>query len=176
MHKTVIAAALLIAGSVSAQKASYTYINQKAPYSNPGPKTFPRGPWLTAQNTPKIGKIFKVQVIKSNVPPGCNLFCSCPYLCTLIIGASNPALDIGVFSGAIKFRGFLYASIMVQQAVGQGGAGGTVPILIQIPNNKALLGSVFYLQLLRYGWSFAAPPRCPDIFELSRGLRCVAGT
>lgn len=50
----------MLAMPLSAQAASYTYINQKAPYTNGG-FGFP-SPMLTALNLPKIGTTFQVQV------------------------------------------------------------------------------------------------------------------
>ena len=56
MRPITTLALLAVCSTLPAQQASYTYIDQKAPYQNPSP------PWLTAMNLPKLGTSFRVRV------------------------------------------------------------------------------------------------------------------
>jgi hypothetical protein len=56
MNKLTTLVILAVCSTLPAQAASYTYINQKAPYKNRSPAM------LTALNLPKVGTTFKVRV------------------------------------------------------------------------------------------------------------------
>ncbi len=136
---------LLFAMPLSAQAASYTYINQKAPYKNPNP------PLLTALNLPKVGTTFKVQV-----PNGGN---TCTGWCLTGCSQVNYYLAIGVRNPNVPIPalgGFLFTSAEVVMPVPWGPTPqqGTVTMSFPIPNSQELLGVRFYQQVLREVWSF----------------------
>jgi hypothetical protein len=122
---TLICLSLLL-GGVSAQNASYTYINQKLPYKNQSPAM------LTALDLPKIGKTFRVQA-----PGGgrYNIFC-------LATGVSNPNIRFSLLGG------YLYTSAELLSGTPRGpGTPRWVTISFSIPNSSQLLGVKFYQQV-----------------------------
>jgi hypothetical protein len=129
---------VLLPGVLDAQAASYTYIDQKAPYSNPGGSN----PWLTALTLPKIGTAFKVQV------PG-TWCCSVPTVgaqYSLGIGVSNPKLNTPFL------KGFLYTSAEILIPTRWAGTSPWWQTLsFPIPNDSQLLGVKIYMQVLGRG-------------------------
>lgn len=168
MRSLCLAATLAFAGGLQGQTASFIYIDQKSPYSNPSPA------WLVALNTPRLGTRFQLAALQGRTTLGCNLFCQCPYSMALILGASNPALNSSVFSGRFQFRGFLYSNpiaILPLQS-----KGGYTIVSLQIPSSPAFRGTTFYLQSMQIEVR-TTTPTCigANRVGLSRGLRCVAG-
>jgi len=161
---------LMFAMPVSAQAASYTYINQKAPYQNAG-LGFP-SPMLTALNLPKIGTTFQVQV------PGNCSFSMClgfgssceqqipvTFQYVLAFGVSNPNVPVAMLGG------FLYSSAEVRvPAPYTFSPWGFVKMSFPIPNSPQLVGVRFYQQVLGMTYSYG-PPR----YALSRGGHGVIG-
>jgi len=130
----------MLAMPVSAQAASYTYIDQKAPYKNSSPAM------LTALNLPKVGTTFKVQV--PNGGDTCTSWCWTG--CTevyyyLAIGVNNPNVPIPALGGYL----FSSADIVLLAPWGPKAQQGTVTMSFPIPNSQALLGVRFYQQVLR---------------------------
>ncbi|MHC4079555.1 MAG: hypothetical protein ACYST0_14070 [Planctomycetota bacterium] len=120
---------------LAAQQASYTYINQKAPYSNP------KTPMLTALNLPKVGTTFKVQV-PSNTVGG---FGGGPWWywrCYLALGVKNPNIPVPGLGG------FLFTSADVVVPVNVVNQVGGVTMSFPIPNSPQLVGVRFYQQVL----------------------------
>jgi hypothetical protein len=124
MRRLLPALLFLLPGVLGAQAATYTYINQKAPYKNP------RAAMLKALNLPKIGTTFKVQV-----PGGLR---SLTY--ALATGVSNPSIRFDVLGGYL----FTSAELVVGVPTGPK----LVTISLAIPNSSQLLGVKFYQQVL----------------------------
>ncbi len=143
----------LLSGAVDAQAASYTYIDQKAPYQNWNP------PMLTALNLPKVGTSFQVQV-----PAGWSSgFASASYW--LGFGVSNPNAPFPLWMG------FLYTSADVVVATPRRPTAQMVTMSFPIPNSTQLLGVRFFQQVLRVADLGPAHTR-----NLSRGGVGVIGT
>ena len=134
MRILALALTLLLPGVVAAQAASYTYINQKAPYSNPNP------PWLTARNLPKLGSTFTLDLVPL-ISSGGRLSWS---YALLAIGGSNPNTQI------TPLGGFLFSSAEVVRRVPSAPNLTTrsVRMDFRIPNNTQLLGARFFQQVL----------------------------
>ena len=131
MNKLTTLALLAVCSTLPAQAASYTYINQKAPYTNPSP------PILTALNLPKVGTSFQVQV-----PAGWSSgFASASYW--LGFGVSNPNAPFPLWMG------FLYTSVDVVVATPRRPTAQMVTMSFPIPNSTQLLGVRFFQQVLR---------------------------
>ena len=143
-----------LSGTLGAQTASYTYVDQKAPYANPATE------WLTALNTPRLGTTFQVEV------PVSYLIC-CPFEKTyyLATGATNPDLRYDPLGGWL----FTSADVSVVQ-VYSGLPGSRTTITFAIPNSPSLLGVPFFQQVLEHArnnfWS---------TLYLSRGGHGVIG-
>ena len=141
----------MFAMPLSAQAASYTYINQKAPYKNQNP------PMLTALNLPKVGTTFKVQVLATQS-------LSPTYLA---FGVSNPNVPIPAWNGYV----FTSAEIVVPTPSRSGWLSMTT-MSFPIPNSPGLLGVRFHQQVFNAsvnpwtGWVW---------FRLSRGGVGVIG-
>ena len=153
--------ALMFAMPLAAQAASYTYINQKAPYKNP----HWNGPMLTALNLPKIGTTFKVRV--PNEPRWCGEDPDTSYY--LAFGAKNPNLLIPGMGG------FLFTTAEIVVPAPKSNTQLWVTMSFNIPNSPRLLGVRFYQQVFRvqefWGWS-----EYPDtFFRLSCGGVGVIG-
>ena len=152
--------ALLSTMPLAAQTASYTYIDQKAPYKNSG--------MLTALNLPKVGTTFKVQV--PNGGDTCTGWClsGCSRVnYYLAIGVRNPNVPIPAMGGFL----FTSADVVVPVPWGPTPQQGTVTMSFKIPNSQELLGVRFYQQVLRevWTWGWWYPP------ALSRGGVGVIG-
>lgn len=168
MLKFLIAAALVIAGSVSAQKASYTYIGKGC--------TVP----FDVSGTPKLGSTFHVRTLNSHV------WCGNANVDQLFVltGFSNKRagpiqlpFDIlvlrSVFGGA--WCGHLRTSMDVVTPVPFGPyPPRTVSVSFPIPNAPTLIGLQFYQQVFwvsNYGECVVG-----DYYSLSRGGHGVIGT
>jgi uncharacterized membrane protein YjjB (DUF3815 family) len=136
MRRLLPALLFLLPGVLGAQAASYTYINQKAPYKNP---SWPSGPWLTALNLPKIGTTFKVQVPASMAST---------FYFTLAFGVRNPNTPIGGFS---RGWGYLYSSAEILVSTPRASTA-MVTLSFAIPNSSQLLGARFYQQVVGDYW------------------------
>jgi hypothetical protein len=145
MRRLLLALLILLPCSVEAQTASYTYINQKAPYGNPA------NPWLKALGLPKIGTTFQVRV------PGSNLTTTQGEDHWLAFGVRNPNF-------LISEPGFLYSSAEIVLRTPKGKA--FVTMSFPIPNSVQLLGSKFYQQVLQQS---SCRPSCRQVFSFSRG-------
>ncbi|MHC4851586.1 MAG: hypothetical protein ACYTF5_06170 [Planctomycetota bacterium] len=122
---------MMFAMPLSAQAASYTYIDQKAPYKNPG--------MLTALNLPRLGTTFQLQVPGpwfAGGPPSRLLE---SYFYYLAFGVSNPNASIPALGGFL----FTSADIVVPTY----GSGQPMTMSFPIPNSPALLGVRFYNQV-----------------------------
>ena len=142
----------MFAMPLAAQAASYTYINQKAPYKNQNPSM------LTALNLPKVGTTFQVRV------PSSAVFSHS----VLAFGVSNPNLPIPAWSGYL----FTSAEIRMQtpwsNKIPMSGSATTMSFAI--PDSPELLGVKFYQQVLVhviYPWAHD--------YSLSRGGVGVIG-
>ena len=67
MRSLLPALLFLLPGVLGAQAATYNYINQKAPYTNPAGSPWSpwTGEWLTAISLPRIGTTFSVRIPRS---------------------------------------------------------------------------------------------------------------
>jgi hypothetical protein len=144
----------LVPATLGAQTASFTYINQKAPYSNPP------GNMMTVLNLPKVGTTFKVQVPNAAVYPYPNYTAY-----HLLFGVNNPNVKLPVLNG------WLFTSFELMVTAPWNGRNLTVTMSFPIPNSPHVLGARFYMQVLGVstaptGWWF----------QLSRGGLAVVGT
>lgn len=158
--------ALLSTMPLCAQAASYTYIEQKAPYSN-------CGSGLAALNLPKVGTTFKVQFRMSYTLGGgtgpwdpYTRFDVYPFL-----GVSNPNVPIPALGGYL----FTSADIFLPWITGTNAPYTTMSL--PIPNSPQLVGVRFYQQALCVRTSFEQPwwPFGPSTYGLSRGGVGVIG-
>jgi hypothetical protein len=144
-----------LSGLLGAQAASYTYLDQRAPYSNPTPE------WLTALNTPRIGTTLTVEV-----PLSFQTCCPFEKVYFLATGATNPSLRYDPLGGWL----FTSADVSVVQ-VPHGSPYSRTTITFAIPNSPSLLGAPLFQQVLEHAhnsfWS---------TLYLSRGGRGVIGT
>ncbi|MHC4815402.1 MAG: hypothetical protein ACYTFN_20150 [Planctomycetota bacterium] len=151
---------LMLAMPLAAQTASYTYINQKAPYLNPDPAM------LTAVNLPKVGTTFEVMVPESWF----GIWAGCGASYYLAFGVRNPNVLIPGMGGFL----FTSADIVVPvpfSTTPQLWGGGTVVMSFQIPNSPKLVGVRFHQQVLAaYDAEWA-----PRTYHLSRGGVGVIG-
>ena len=149
----------MFAMPLSAQVASYTYIDQKAPYKNPG------WPLLTALNLPKVGTTFKVRV--PTVWQCGPVWTGGGATFYLAFGVSNPNVSIPGMGGFL----FTSAEIVLLLRPGNCPNNGTVTMSFLIPNSPGLLGVPFYQQVLaeQHG-EFV-----PNTYYLSRGGYGVIG-
>jgi hypothetical protein len=145
---------LLAPGILTAQVATYTYVAQKAPYSNPSP------PLLTALNLPKLGTTFQLQVPRSWVQRN---RIGADYV--LATGLSNPDVDIAVLGGFL----FSSAEVLTPTPMSPLGIPGNVTMSLPIPNSVSLLGLGFHQQVLE------ATLPLPSSLRLSRGGHLVIG-
>ena len=166
----------MFAMPLAAQAASYTYIDQKAPYSNPSPSM------LTALNQPKIGTTFKVQVPESgrsiswcwcmwaHCPPYCPYWDPYEYRFSyLAIGVRNPNVTIPALGG------FLFTSaevVMLTPWRNEILTWGSVTMSFAIPDSRELVGLKFYQQVLVQSY---LPDWNPSYRRLSRGGVGVVG-
>lgn len=111
--------------------ASYDYIDQQPPYSNPSPS------WLVARNLPVIGARLDVEVPRSFVQ-GTNLI---TYF--LVTGFVNPNQAPPVLGG------YQYASLDVLDPVPFGSPGQTTVRSLFIPTDPGLSGFPLFQQVLR---------------------------
>jgi hypothetical protein len=159
---------LMFAMPLSAQAASYTYIDQKAPYQN--------GPELTALNLPKIGTTFQVQVPGAfswslgPIGPWTCWECSEPswyhVQYALAFGVSNPNVPIAGMGG------FLFSSAEVTVlAPYRTNSQQLVTMSFPIPNSPHLVGVRFYQQVLEV----SSIDFFPFAYALSRGGVGVIG-
>jgi hypothetical protein len=124
---------ILFAGALPAQLATYTYINQQAPYSNPPTASF------TANNVPRIGSNFELVVPMSwsqRNRTGANF--------TLATGLLNPNLAIPALGGYL----YTLPLVMMNTPMSPIGIPATTRLRIPIPNSVALIGLRFYQQIL----------------------------
>lgn len=170
LPSTILAGLVLMSAPLSAQAASYTYIDQKAPYQNGG-LTFP-APMLTALNLPKIGTTFQVQVPNDYIATYCVGFMGCSQYVTvrashvLAFGISNPNLPIPMLGG------FVYSSAeVIIPAPFSNSQVGLVKMSFSIPNSPQLVGVRFYQQVLGVQWTIGYSTK----HVLSRGGYGVIG-
>ena len=149
-----VSLSLGLATTVSAQAASYTFLNQLPPYSNPSPAM------LSALTVPKIGTKLKLQVpfswIQRNGVGADSV---------LATGVSNPFLKFPAFQGYV----FTSAEFVLPTPGSPLGTPGTTTMEFAIPNNTHLIGVKFYQQVLTV-------PRMSTVGTLSRGGIGVVGT
>ena len=152
MRALTITAVLALCAALPAQAASYTYIDQKAPYSNRNP------PMLTALNLPKIGTTFKIQVPASNIPFTPSY---------LGLGLNSPNVPIPALCG------YLFTSADVVMLTPLAPTPGMTTMSFPIPNSPQLVGVRFYQQVFQV---FYCPwSHCPAGYSLSRGGYGVIG-
>jgi hypothetical protein len=144
---------LMFAMPVSAQAASYTYLDQKAPYTNPG--------MLTALNLPKVGATFKVQV------PNGAIWWRYPFPYYIVaFGSKNPNLRVHGLGGWLFTSAEHVAFAPLNNNYRQ-----TVTVSYPIPNSPQLVGVRFYQQVLQVFQGEFVPPT----YLLSRGGVGVIG-
>ncbi len=155
----------MFAMPLAAQAASYTYINQRAPYSNPSQ------PMLTALNLPKVGTTFKVQVPNYWEPirtsSGRLIFAGAYHY--LAFGVSNPNLPISALGGFL----FTSADLVVPAPRNSRQFLGTVTMAFPIPNSPQLVGVRFYQQVLTVCYTDLPMSVCG--YSLSRGGVGIVG-
>ena len=152
---------LMFAIPLSAQTASYSYIDQKAPYKNQ------KSPMLTALNLPKVGTTFKVSVPNGAYCGWWSVESSNTYY--LAFGVSNPNVPIPALGGFL----FTSADIVLPVPKVCPSNTGSVTMSFPIPNSPQLVGVRFYQQVLhRHGdaWVIKA-----NYDRLSRGGVGVIG-
>jgi hypothetical protein len=145
---------LALATTLSAQAASYTFMNQLPPYSNPNPAM------LSALTLPKLGTKLKLQVPFSWLQRNGTGADS-----VLATGVGNPFFNVPAFQGYV----FTSAEIILPTPMSPLGTPGNTTMEFAIPNNTQLLGVKFYQQVLTV-------PRMSTVGTLSRGGIGVAGT
>jgi hypothetical protein len=148
----------MFAMPLSAQAASYTYIDQRAPYKNQN------SPMLTALNLPKVGTTFKVQV-----PRG---YQSWPWCCFgtnyyLAFGVRNPNVAIPGLGGFL----FTSADVVLRTPYLTNWQQLTATMSFPIPNSPQLVGVRFYQQVLAESYAEFVP----STYYLSRGGVGVIG-
>ncbi len=144
---------LALATTVSAQAASYTFVNQLPPYSNPKP------PMLTALTLPKVGTKLRLQVPFSWLQRnrvGANS--------VLATGLRNPFWNVPAFGGFV----FTSAEIVLPTPMSPLGIPGTTTMEFPVPNSTQLVGRKFFQQVLTV-------PRGSTMGTLSRGGFGVVG-
>lgn len=142
---------------VGAQTASYTYINQKAPYKNQVP------PSLTALNLPKVGTTFKLRVPGSYGGGSARTAIN-----SLAFGVSNPNLPFRAIGGWL----FTSAEIIIPTPWAITNPG-MVTMSFVIPNSPQWLGVRFYQQVRVSGHTGGARPI--PFGYLSRGGLALIG-
>ncbi len=169
MRKSLFAGVVLMfAMPLAAQAASYTYINQKAPYSNAAQ------PMLTALNLPKVGTTFKVQVPESGRSINRCWWAHCPiypyayWYSYLAIGVRNPDVAIPALNGFV-FTSAEFVTLTSWRHEIQ--TPGSVTMSFAIPDSRELLGVKFYQQVLVYYYD----PGSYFNYSLSRGGVGVIG-
>ena len=146
----------LLPATAAGQVASYTYIDQQAPYKNRVGL-----PSLTALNLPRIGTTLQLQLAGSESN---RTYVSLNFLAT---GLRNPNFRIDVLGG------HLYTSAEIVTYVGRcGGSTCTRTITFTIPNSSQLLGVHFYQQVLNRYQLLGSPT---STFRLYRGGHGVIG-
>ncbi len=153
MILTAVILSLALATTVSAQAASYTFLNQLPPYKNPNPAM------LTALTLPKIGTKLRLQVPLSWVQrnqTGANS--------VLATGVRNPFLNIPAFGGFV----FTSAEIILPTPMSPLGIPGTTTMEFAVPNSTQVMGAKFFQQVLTV-------PRGSTMGTLSRGGFGVVG-
>ncbi len=144
---------LALATTVSAQAASYNFVNQIPPYSNPKP------PMLKALTLPKIGTKLRLQVPFSWLQRngvGANS--------VLATGVRNPFLNISAFGGFV----FTSAEIILPTPMSRLGVPGKTTMEFSVPNSTQLIGVKFFQQVLTV-------PTTSPVGSLSRGGFGVVG-
>ena len=124
--RTLPLALLLLCSPVTAQTATYTYVDQRGPYANP---TTP----LTALTVPRIGTTFKVQTVLTGGRYD---------VYYLLTGVGNPNIRIDVLGGYL----FTTADFITHLF----GVPGPRVWSIAVPNSSALVGGRFYQQVLYF--------------------------
>lgn len=144
---------LAFATTVSAQAASYTYLNQIAPYSNPSPAM------LTALTVPKIGTKLRLQVPfswRQRNGVGADSI--------LATGASSPFLNVPAFQGFV----FTSAEVILPTPMSPLGTPGNTTMEFPVPNDTKLIAVRFFQQVLTV-------PTTSPLGRLSRGGVGVVG-
>jgi hypothetical protein len=146
---------LALATTVSAQTqtATYTFMNQIPPYSNP------KTPMLKALTLPKIGTKLRLQVPYSWVQRngvGANA--------VLATGVRNPFWNVPAFQGFV----FTSAEIVLPTPMSPLGTPGNTTMEFPVPNSTPLIGVKFFQQVLTV-------PRGSTMGTLSRGGLGVVG-
>ncbi len=136
MRRLIPTLVLLLPGMLGAQAASYTYINQKAPFKNPYTTM------LQHVNLPKVGSAFRVRVAGSWRTPNWSY-----RQCWLGIGVTNPGLRIDGLGGFL----FTSADFLIRTPMNpKGGPMTTSTMSFSIPNSSQLIGVKFYQQVHCY--------------------------
>lgn len=143
---------LTLVGSLHAQAASYRYLDQKTPYTNPPTATF------SAQNLPKIGMTLKLTVPYTWVQRN---RVGADFL--LATGVFNPDVALPSLGGFL----FTMPLIILPTPMSPLGIPGRTRMNFPIPNSAQLIGFNFYQQILEIPSS--GSPR------LSRGAHAIVG-
>ena len=144
---------LALATTVSAQAASYTFLNQLPPYKNPNPAM------LMALTLPKIGTKLRLQVPLSWIQrnqTGANS--------VLATGVRNPFWNVPAFQGFV----FTSAEVILPTPMSRLGVPGKTTMEFSVPNSTQLIGVKFFQQVLTV-------PTTSPVGSLSRGGFGVVG-
>jgi len=146
--------ALAFTATVSAQAASYTFINQLPPYSNP------TTPLLSVVTLPKIGTKLKLQV-----PLSWRQRNGVGADSVLATGVRNPFLSVPAFQGYV----FTSAELILPTPMSALGVPGNTTMEFSIPSSTQLIGVRFFQQVLTV-------PTSSPLGTLSRGGIGIVGT
>jgi hypothetical protein len=149
------AAVSLLPTALSAQQASYTYLDQPARYDN----------WhgLRPLNLPRAGQVFQLEV-----PSWTWNLCDEWVTYWLLTGLSNPAIDLGPLGipSVLMSSGEAIVSTLDPSH-------GAIVISYPIPSHPGMLGMAFYQQLYAYSEQLCVSPT--PYQSLSRAGRGVIG-
>ena len=164
---SAVAALLFVPATLTAQKASYTYVGT-------GARTCKASLTLVAVGLPKIGsKTFGIQVYASwGIPSDYAIGWLLTGFSNKKFGGLTLPFDISVVGPS--FEGLLRNSIEIVQPGPPGQRNTLVTIPFPIPNDQSLLGLSFYQQVLLQS-STTVRPGC-WLYSLSRGGHGVIGT
>jgi hypothetical protein len=154
MNGSTLACVLVTCAALSGQQASYTYIDQVAPYQNQSPLT------MTALSRPVLGSTLRVEVRHDGWMFG-----------HLLTGLRDPAFDLGPLCPGGCF-GVVHASPDVVLPIVQS----PQVVEIPIPNVPALAGLTFYQQVFLQS-HFPLWPMGPvlSLYAVDRAGRAVIG-
>ena len=157
---------LCLTSGLAAQQASYTYVDQLPPYTNPVTPYAPFGPLLRADTLPVLGGILRIEVPRPSAR-----FTDCPYRAYYLLTGLVPRLfDTAVLGPG--FRGWLFTTPDLVLRPPRGGS--SLPntpgsLYFGIPNDVRLLGARFYQQIVALEFYGPICSRPATTWAASRG-------